>query len=275
MNLSFPSKTFLVGEYAVIHGAIDAVLLSHPPFFRATLMPGKPEHPFHPASPAGKRAEEFPPSGKLTFTDPHRGCGGFGGSGAEFLSIWGQDRALPQTEEERRKFAWAAWDDTRRFPGSGADILVQAFGVNQADAYCVRLNIFRRELEKLPVRGSGTLSLFHTGRKLATHENLSPPPLPMDKLRALGRGAVEALWAGKFAELARQLQSYGDALAGLGLLTEHSALALNKAHSVPKVLAAKGCGAMGADVLLVAHEGADLASWAAENSLTPAGNFPV
>jgi hypothetical protein len=50
------------------------------------------------------------------------------------------------------------------------------------------------------------------------------------------------------------VQSFGDGLAALGLLAPASLPALAEARALPGVLAAKGCGAMGADVLLLLQE---------------------
>lgn len=274
--LSFPSKTFLVGEYAALEGA-DALLLGHPPLFRAELIPGVARSPFHPESPAGLWLKEFPYSGYIEFHDAHHGLGGFGGSGAEFLTAWSASRPRPQTEKERHDFAWTAWRDSRRFPGSGADILTQAYGVGLEERFALRIDFGAEELEPIELfTGGGQLSLFHTGRKLSTHEHLHAPKLPLLRMAEITAGAAEALRGGNFSWFAREIASYGECLKELGLLATHSAAALDKLRGKPGVLAAKGCGAMGADVLLVAHEpGIDFSAWCKENSLAPVGSFPV
>lgn len=274
-SLSFPSKTFLVGEYAVLdRGDVDALLIAHPPLFRATY--GVSGAAFHPESPAGLWLKEFPAQSAIGFQDPHESKGGFGGSGAEFLAAWFAGKEPPVTPGERQTFAWNAWQSSRRFPGSGADIFTQAYGVNRTEHFFLTVNFGQRTCDELPARNTkGLLSLFHTGKKLPTHEHKRPPTLPMPKLRELARSTVDSFRTGDFTYLAKGLQDYGDALASLGLLASHSEEALRSLKDVKHVFGSKGCGAMGSDVLLVAHTGSSLDDWAREFSLAHVGSFPV
>lgn len=280
MKATFPSKTFLLGEYAVLQGG-PALLLGHPPLFAASLEEGVPPSlPFHAESPAGKWAAAHPPPGKLSFRDAHGGKGGFGGSGAEFLSAWASalGDGVPAGAEPHAIFAWSAWEDFRTLggSGSGADILCQAFGVNRAEPFFLHADLAARSLTELfPPRTGGQLSLFHTGRKLATHEQANPAALPLAELNELTARARESLEAGLFRGFAGCLSAYGEKLAALGLQAPHTAAALAGLKSLPGVLGAKGCGAMGADVLAVAHEGVDLAAWAGQNSLETVLTLPV
>lgn len=274
MHLSLPSKTFLLGEYAVLEGG-HALLLGHQPNFEASLVPGPPAHSFHAESPAGRWLKAHPAQGTLTFRDPHRGAGGFGGSGAEFVAAFATGHTLPTdsfwSNKPRQRFAWLAWEASRDFPGSGADVLTQAYGINLGQEFLLGIDIENKNLEDIrPGKLGLTLSLFHTGRKLATHEHVNEPRrLPFDELQEHTVNALEALRASNGRWFAQCLDGYGVALARAGLLAPHSAQALG-ALPEEHVLAAKGCGAMGADVLAVLHEGASLAAWAAENSLAEA-----
>lgn len=265
-----PSKTFVVGEYAVLEGA-PALLLGHAPFFEARFQPGASKRPdFHPESPAGRLFAARPAQGAISLSDPHAGKGGFGASGAEFLSVFAAGRSLPVNDKERAAFAWSAWDAYQGNPGSGADILTQAHGVNDEEFF-LRVEPRTRSLEAIKPGGLGlTLSLFRTGKKLDTHRNLASPKLP--EAAELVNQATESLKAGNASAFAKAVGAYGAELAKLGLLSPHSARAL---QALPPVPAAKGCGAMGADVLLVLHENGDLASWARENSLVEALRLSV
>lgn len=277
MRLAFPSKTFLLGEYAVLKRG-PAILLGHGPLFEAELTSGgATQIPFHPDSPAGRWLARFPFAGAIEFRDPHRGAGGFGGSGAEFLAAWYSRRELPRSVGERMRAAQAAWRDSREFPGSGADILTQSYGVNADDAFLLHMDFGAEtpELEPLDRRLGLHLSLFHTGRKLATHEHLAElPSLPQEEFTDLVTEAAEALRARNPKWFADAMQTYGETLAKLGLLAAHSREALER---LPRtgVRAAKGCGAMGADVLAVLHTGANLSPWARENSLAEVARLPV
>ncbi len=279
MKLSLPSKTFLLGEYAVLQGG-RALLLGHPPLFRCSIEDGASASPFHAESPAGRWLASHPAASRLTFDDPHKGKGGFGGSGAEFLCAWAAslEAEPPRPQDPHAIFAWNAWEDFRTLggTGSGADILTQAFGVNREAPFFLHVDLAGRSLSELfPPRNCGELSLFHTGKKLATHEQKAPPSLPMAELEALTEGAREQLESGLFRSFAESLSAYGEKLAALGLLAPHAAQALSGLKGVPQVLGAKGCGAMGADVLVVAHQGADLGPWAAQNSLESILTLPV
>lgn len=272
----FPSKTFLVGEYAILQGS-RALLLGHPPLFESSFTSGAMAHPFHPESPAGLWLQKNPQSGEIRFQDPHFGKGGFGGSGAEFLSAWIVDQEVPAPDLPRAIFAWSAWEASREFPGSGADILVQSYGVNRKQPFFLLLDIERRNLTELfcPEQPKATLSLFHTGRKVATHEQKRPEQLPVQELDAIVERSATYLEQGMIDGLATELQAYGEKLAKLGLVAPHTAQALKALEGKKDVLAAKGCGAMGSDVILVLHKEEDLQEWAKENSLAPVGSFPV
>ena len=82
-DFKVPSKTFLLGEYAVLYGG-SALVLTHPPFFRIqkTKVPKKK---FHKESPASLLMKKHGLSQDFDFIDPHKD-GGFGGSTAEVVA---------------------------------------------------------------------------------------------------------------------------------------------------------------------------------------------
>lgn len=251
------------------------LMLGHGPYFRAELNAGSGLSPFHPESPAGLYLAAHPYAGQIHFHDPHAGAGGFGGSGAEFLTAWFTGHALPGTEEERAATAREAWQAARIFPGSGADILTQAFGVNLEEPFLAALETTTGSVVRIEMRLGLTLSLFHTGRKLNTHGHIRDlPELPLDELSFLVRAAEDALVSRHAERFAAAMDTFGRTLANLGLLAPHSALAI---ADLPKggVLAAKGCGAMGADVIAVLHEGLDFSAFAARNGLRETARIAV
>ena len=275
----FPSKTFLLGEYAVLQGS-SALLYGHPPLFAVTHeSANEPDCLFHPESPAGLWMRQNPVDLKVRLQDPHEGSGGYGGSGAEFLAVWIAQKNVPAPEHPRAIFAWSAWEDCRAIAssGSGADILTQAFGVNRQEPFFLEIDLEGRSLREIfPRPSQGFLSLFHTGKKLATHEIAKPAPLPVEEMEDMVLRASAALESGSFPAFARELNAYGEKLASLGLVAPHTAAALKGIEGRSGIHGAKGCGAMGADVILVAHSAqTDLAGWARENSLTLTGEFPV
>ena len=85
-----PSKTFVLGEYSVLHGG-PAILLASEPYFSLRLEEkNENKNPFHPLSPAGKLWELEPllKTKSYLFSDPHHGLGGFGASSAEFIALF-------------------------------------------------------------------------------------------------------------------------------------------------------------------------------------------
>ncbi len=279
MNFRFPSKTFLLGEYAILKGA-SALLLGHPPFFTAELEDSATcDAPFHPESLAGHWLKQHPLDYKIRLKDPHEARGGYGGSGAEFLAAWIGDKSVPAPHAPRAIFAWSAWEDSRSLPGSGsgADILTQAFGCDRSDPFFLEIDLEGRSLNEIYfLEGNGFLSLFHTGQKLATHSQPIPEKLPLQEMEELVFKAGFCLEKGQFQGFAQCVNSYGDLLASLGLAAPHTLKAVESARKVPHVLAAKGCGAMGSDVILIVHsKEVELDAWARENSLTLTLEFPV
>ncbi len=253
---AFPSKTFLLGEYLVLEGG-PALVLAHPPAFHGGQGPGAG---FAPASPAGRLAlaRGLDPK-QFFFKDPHAGRGGFGASGAEFLTV---AHALGCGEP------WQTWELYRELglPGSGTDILVQAFAPAEKISF-VYVDQETRTLELRPPAALGLeLTLFHTQKKLATHEHLAT------KLPSLA-GAAAIVREEK--NLVRAVRAYAEILESNGLVATHSQAALQDLKAEPTVQAAKGCGAMGSDVLLVLGQGAKLEPWAKRHSLVEVLRVPI
>ncbi len=270
---SFPSKTFLLGEYCVLEGA-PALLLAHDPLFQSHFHESPQEcSPFRNGSPAARLASQLGlDARRFSFHDPHQGKGGFGASGAEFLAVARQNPAAPLDPLE---FAWharAAYLNLGE-AGSGADILLQAL-----EKKCLlAIDISKRTLEELPLRLGAVITLFHTGIKLSTHEHLhtlrSPQVLDLVPLTLQAR---QAYLQGSCDLFAAAINAFGRGLADRGLLANHSAKALSELRSVDGILAAKGCGAMGNDVLLVLSRAPlPLRLWAKEHSLVEVAQLEI
>lgn len=251
--IRIPSKTFLLGEYIVLKGG-PAIVLTHGPFFKAEAQAKSLKAPFNAASPAAQIAKKLRfDSSTVLFTDPHNGQGGFGGSSAEFLAVLAQDSVKTNFKEAE---CWKARELYLSVAsGSGVDVLVQAFGSGE-ESLLVAVDLEGKKLKPLNIPSLGAeLRLFRTGQKLATHEHLKKvePPHP-DDLAPLVQKAEGAFFKKDKKLFAECMNGYGDALATAGLLAAHSAAAVKDAREIPGVLAAKGCGAMGADVLAILHE---------------------
>lgn len=256
----------MAGEYAVLEGS-PALVLGHAPFFRASLG----ERSFHPDSPAGLYLKKMGKNLAFDFFDPHLGKGGFGGSGAEYVAAYS---ILNGRESYDSKAAWNLWDEFPRSEGSGMDVLVQSFGAGK-ETGLYSIDQKNRIIQKTPILGAA-YSLFHTGIKLPTHEHLRGELPALDSVKKqLVRLLISVGDLGKFCS---ELNKLGDCLDQLGLLAPHSKAAVAEVRALPGVMAAKGCGAMGSDVILVLHE-EDFSSgngratdwpkeWAAKHQLT-------
>ncbi len=267
-SLKIHSKTFLLGEYAILTTG-KALLLGHAPLFQASFSPEiKKEihHPFAAESPAGRWLKQHPLRSSIKYNDPHGGRGGFGGSGAEFLA------AVEGSVGE--KDPWWIWENSRQLGGSGADLLLQSFSRNRSAPIFLQIDLPQKSLTALSCSLSGTFSIFHTGKKLATHEHLAKQPKSPEGLAAVVEAGISALQGGKSAEFGAALNQTNALLKDAGLQAPHTIAAL---ASLPRaqVFGAKGCGAMGSDVILVYHQNAPLAAWAQENSLALVTEFSV
>jgi len=211
MKLHCPSKTFLLGEYAILSGA-PAILLATPPYF--ALEKGK-------------------------WKDPYHGAGGFGASGAKFVF---------EAFQKGEKDAWQVWQAYRAsgLKGSGADVVAQWTG--KVTYFCPR----ECRIEKLdwPFKDL-VVGLIHTGHKVLTHEHLES--LTAQNFGELEEIVYEAYFAIKQknkSEFIQKIKDYAHYLEKLQLVCENTKNILNEMQENSMILAAKGCGAMGADVIL-------------------------
>ena len=95
--------------------------------------------------------------------------------------------------------------------------------------------------------------LLHTGQKLATHHHLQTIKLPsqINLLASIVDMAKEALQHVDSHCMIDAVNAYHQQLAHLHLVAEHSIKHITFFQNQPDILAVKGCGAMGADVLLL------------------------
>lgn len=294
-TISVPGKTFLVGEYLALDGGPSIILTTEPRFvLRATRSRGSGQakarrlpgagrpHTFAGASPAGRlfvRHEADFSGWSFRFEDPHRGAGGLGASSAQFLLMYNWlmkttnlDPDLYDWERLLEEYRVCAWNGEGH-PPSGADIVAQCAGGGVCEFDGRQLTV-RRHGWKFPRL---TFSLLRTGVKLATHEHLKrAKSAPYDSLREIVRQASLAFNDRDENALVKAVVHYGEILAASGLTAESTLGLLSALKSqVPGALAAKGCGAMGADVVLVLHDRdkeAAITAWAGSKGLEICGS---
>ncbi len=236
--MRIPSKTYILGEYGVLVGG-PALVLCHGPYFETTSGTSS----FHPKSPAGLAAQKLgrsPPG----FVDPHGGRGGFGGSGAEFLSVLGKNSF---SEQE----SWQAWELYRSLQaqGSGIDVLAQAYGTGK-DPVLLHIDQKSKTIQAVKSHLGLTLWLHATGQKIPTHAHLESLNLEsLTELALVAQEGILALEQNDKKRFLRSLNSFRETQEKLGLVAESTKDAAQNAQR-NGVEAVKGCGALGADVLL-------------------------
>jgi len=277
--LSVPGKTFLIGEYLALKGGPSIVLATAPRFeLRAgALADDEARFNFASQSPAGRllsRHHESVRGYQIEFHDPHGGRGGLGASSAQFalLYAWlyGVDsvRDHAQLLKTYRECAWSG----EGLPPSGADLIAQVTG----GVTCFDGN--RIDVRNLgwPFKNLG-FSLLRTGSKLATHEHLKrvSADVPYEAIREQVTAATQAFEISDEEKLIGAVQNVALVLKNANLCAPHTMQILDElAAKCDWSLAAKGCGAMGADVILILHERAKASlveNWAKSRDLEICG----
>lgn len=287
MILSVPGKTFLLGEYVALDGG-PSILLSTSPRFQLVIRPRVSDHetlPFHPQSPAGlfyaKAADDLKPW-HFEFRDPYRGKGGLGASSAQFALLyafqhdweWRNGRDFPWTSllKDYRACAW----NGDGVPPSGADVVSQLTGgVTWFDG---RSN----QVENLewPFASMG-FTMIRTGHKVATHEHLKTDGMiaPHGVLRTIVLEARKAFGTGDEVRLIEAVNACSLALRQSDLTTTVTTDLLDQMRAQHDLFwAAKGCGAMGADVIVALHaidRASDVTSWAKGRGLDVCGGLSM
>jgi hypothetical protein len=237
---------------------------------------------FHPASPAGKwilENTEFFQNYRFQFLDPHQGRGGFGASTAQYLLIRQfqnsmksgtvdiprsspQVVSLPQEslpqESLNKEQLHRIWEDYRRLAWlgkgaipSGADLVAQA---SEEICFFRGENFFLQSFA-WPFQDLA-LSFFATGIKLATHEHLgSLQTLNVELLKSISEKSYQAFLEKNSEAWIQSIRDYREALFQQGLEAQTTSALFGKLPT--SVLAAKGCGAMGVDILMIVAKVAD------------------
>ena len=116
------------------------------------------------------------------------------------------------------------------------------------------------------------VALLHTGRKLATHSHLKQlhDLSSMAGLEDLAGFGYNAIQNGDRSAFLHMIHRAAQQLRERGLVAPWTGHLLASLQQQPFTLAAKGCGAMGADVLLLCYplvERQHVIAWAQSNQL--------
>lgn len=254
MILSCPTKTFLLGEYLAMKGE-PCLTASTGPRFVLSISRGPGASPFHPDSPAGRlwaKSSETTSGWSASFEAPV-GVGGMGASSAEFLLLhtalqvretlaW-EAQLEPDLAELLREYAECSAG--RGAPPSGADLVAQLKG---------QVTLFERERGRVESRGWGfsdlSFLLFSTGVKVPTHEHLATLKEWDSTALRLAVDVGVSAWLNRDSQgFLESVMATRGSLRALGFEAETTTSLLADITARPGVLAAKGCGALGADVI--------------------------
>ena len=271
LQISVPGKVFLAGEYLALQGKSTLVAALEPRFVLQCARSAEPvsKNPFHPESPAGKLYkihESFYSQYQIEFLDPYLGAGGLGASTASFAALYELHDSFQKSLKEGSELAdlremievYQSCAQSSQGPKpSGADLVAQVLG---------GIVHFDRSHGKLatqawPFADLGLL-FCKTPLKIATHEHLRTlKDFATHELES----AMETLLAGFMSVdangFALGMNQYRQALESLGFLHEQSHQLLESIDH-PALLAKKGCGALGADVLVLVFDKSDKSSLA-------------
>lgn len=251
MKWQVPAKTFLVGEYIALHGG-PALIATTAPYFTVDLQAGAGQVDFPVNSPAWNLWQKVEESRhNITFNDPYNGLGGMGASSAQFLGAFYASRQLLEREvsqaELLEEYLQVAWNG-QGIPPSGYDVIAQHLGG------CVHIeknkNIYKSYTWQFSDIG---FVLVHTQRKLATHEHLRGLGELGDLvgLAAIAEHALQAFKCSDSAGFIEAINTTYQELLSLNLVAEHTQQMLFELQKDADILAAKGCGALGADIILL------------------------
>jgi mevalonate kinase len=266
MKWSIPAKTFFLGEYAAIAGA-PAIILTTSPCFEVTLTHEPGLQGIHPESPAGRLwTEQGPADQGLLWHDPYHGRGGLGASSAQWLGAYravffSRDKGPMgvSSDEMLQAYFHSAWSGIGMRP-SGYDVWAQSL---QGCVYLHGQKAFSHG-DIWPFDDLAFI-LVHTGKKLATHQHLQALALSsqMEPLIQMVESAKSAFESGNSMRVIDAVNAYHQQLLQMGLVASHSLEQIDAWKAHPDVLAIKGCGAMGADVLLLLVPRTRLAAFSA------------
>lgn len=222
-----------------------------------------------PQSPAGiflRRHQAAFQKLSIEFLDPHEGRGGLGASSAQFALVWMAEKFLSHPLNEQ----WANSAITRASsPGANYHSLLSSFWQSgqdsqKASGYDLIAQIcggwvqYTRQPLTLTNRTwpfeELEVCLFHTGKKVMTYQHLQGlenfSKLPCVDFEKAALLCVDGLQHKNEQAFIMGVKEYWSLLTREKLVAPWSYELVNVLNAKAGVLAAKGCGALGSDVVL-------------------------
>ena len=209
-------------------------------------------HPFHKNSPAGLFIEENKKvfsSVSIQYSQNYES--GFGLSGAEFNCVYLLDTlfkggVVEDVDSLDILEKYLSFLSRRGISPSGADVVSQWLG-----KVCIFSKPSIAESMDWPFEGLG-FALIRTGENLKTWKNLEDlKQKNFSELKEISFIALEALRSCSESLFLQSVRDYRKALEDEGLTHSSTKKILQELDSHSEVLATKGCGAMGAEVVSV------------------------
>ena len=259
-SLFIPAKTFLWGEYSALVGG-PALLMAHSPYFQALAGPPKGLLPFHPQSAVARYlARSADPRITLYQVQSLANLGGgWGLSSAEFVAAYALS-LVPEGLEPKgsmvqesdffaiQKVYQNLFIEKNSVP-SGYDVLAQWWGgflnIQAASHHWTQKDFW-------PLKRWGFV-LIATHQKMPTHQHLAE-----DHVRAKAHiietqaQVLQRLWDSAdpdYEAWIYQLTKFRFHLQSLGLEAPGTTRTIEILQQAPGYVFAKGCGAMGQDVI--------------------------
>lgn len=242
--MRIPAKTFLVGEYSALARG-PALLVTTSPAF--SLNENVSAYQISPNSPAGVWLKTQQPK-PLYWHDPYNEIGGLGASSAQFVAFFKAYKAKFKLEEILQAY-FACANTQKGINPSGYDIIAQTLN------NCVVIDASKPTVLAWPFKDIDFL-LAHTNNKLATHLHLKILVLPKQiaKIQELSLQAINAFRDKNSQQFISYINKFYKALSHDQLVCENTAKLIKSIASVEYILGAKGCGALGADMILFLFE---------------------
>ena len=247
-QILIPSKTFLVGEYAVLHGGSCLIANTLPQFdFRISTKAKKLSHPFHSQSVASlyiEKNKELFSNIKIELSKDLPS--GFGLSGAQWNCVYTLSCLL---KNQKINSVHQAWEEYKKLSKntSGADVVAQKTG--ELCSFCP--NPF--DVKKLDWNFHQIQFAFIlTGETLNTWDHVKDiKSKNCSRLVDITHLSLEAVQNSNEDLFIKSIKEYADELENQKWITKTSYNLLQKINSFSQTMAAKGCGAMGAESIVL------------------------
>jgi isopentenyl-diphosphate Delta-isomerase len=262
VEFTVPSKTFLLGEYITLFNGPALILNTYPRF--KLIVQEKNDQCVSPhrgitgaAANFIKKNSSFFNNYTLTFIDPFSGLGGFGASSAQFGMLFtlknyfsNATSSIIDTIASYRAMS----GNHKKYQASGVDVIAQLQG---------GLTYYHRERNFIKKYNwpfiDLSFCLIHTGIKIITAQHLDKLiNVNIHGLTDIAFNGVAALEQNDSAAFCHAIRNYSLTMLKNGLVCKDTADLLSLIVSYPQVLAAKGCGALAADVILVLLNSTDV-----------------